>query len=76
MNETYKLLLDDYIHIVLNHNHEINDIYNIIISSKYKMNKCQISNCLLAIRHNRDKTKDTNYDDDDKLVIFYRDVIY
>eukprot|EP01084_Bolivina_argentea_P109258 195269_1 len=66
----YKLLLDDFIHIVTKHNNEIED---------FKMPKCNFVDCDLLDRHNR---TDRNYTHDqtfnstqDKNVIFYIDLM-
>ena len=50
MNNVYKNVLDDYIHFVNKHGHQIEDIHNDFVNDK-GFNKCQIANCMFTSRH-------------------------
>ena len=78
--ERYVQLLDDYIHIVTQHNDtiQLEEIFEIMLT-EYGMNQCQILNCSLAIRHYRDKSiigtkEDIDYKVDEDF-LFYRDTM-
>ena len=75
-NEKYQTLLDDYIHIITKH-----DAYD--LDEMVECEECDLSQCLLARRHQRDRRKDGTkcdiYDKhknkDDHNVLFYKDVL-
>eukprot|EP01083_Nonionella_stella_P009785 28037_1 len=66
--------------MIVNHNHEIDEIYNIIISMP-NMNQCALSNCAMAIRHHRDRAKENKNieskesDHSDDIVMFWRETL-
>eukprot|EP01084_Bolivina_argentea_P236257 397297_1 len=78
VNEKYKLLLEDYIHITDKHNNDLDNIYKLMIE-KYNFNKCNINNCVLIFRHNRNRnynkneTKSDTFSDENEL--FYIDLL-
>ena len=53
-NETYPQLLDDYIHIMINHQHDIEQVLKSNIDLCL-MNECNINNCIGISRHFRDR---------------------
>eukprot|EP01084_Bolivina_argentea_P030354 56270_1 len=52
----YSFLLDDYIHIITVHNSEtdLESIFQLMIK-KYQLQQCNINNCILSLRHHRDR---------------------
>eukprot|EP01084_Bolivina_argentea_P169070 293111_1 len=56
--QTYTDLLNDFVHIITKHPHELDEIYNYVVNDKsIGFNKCNVLNCKLADRHNRDRQK-------------------
>ena len=83
VKEEYVQLLDDFIHIIDKHNDSIQleKIFEIMVE-KYDMEHCQILNCSMAIRHQRDRRKDNQeqmilFDGSrlDSEYVFYRDLM-
>eukprot|EP01083_Nonionella_stella_P063988 166363_1 len=76
LNDRCKAFLDDYVHMILNHSHEIEAIYHIILSMP-NMNECELSNCAFSMRHHRDREKEANDIDArlEKEVTFWRDTM-
>ena len=72
----YKGLLNDFIHIITYHNDtiELEEIQEILLKDS-DTNPCDISNCLMASRYHRDRTKDDIKCDDDEIHMFYRDIM-
>eukprot|EP01084_Bolivina_argentea_P218959 371456_1 len=68
---TYKSLLDDYVHIVTNHNNgtDLNEILNVMNHSE-----CRIINCTSASRHYRDRNM--NIIDNDKSETINKDFTF
>ena len=50
INNVYKNMLNDYIHLVNTHNHQIEDIYNEWVNDK-GFNKRQLRDCIFTSRH-------------------------
>eukprot|EP01084_Bolivina_argentea_P052517 96472_1 len=75
--EEYKTFLDDYIHIITNHNYEIQDVYTFVQSRRNNQNSCELSKCNVAERHQRDKEQHDNEANGsvDATVIFWRDIM-
>eukprot|EP01084_Bolivina_argentea_P049313 90713_1 len=69
-HETYKSLLDDYIHIVVEHNNrnDLDQIYDLLATN------CNIQHCLVCVRHFRNRNND-KYVQQDQELIFYRDIL-
>eukprot|EP01084_Bolivina_argentea_P254241 427390_1 len=72
----YHSLLDDYIHIIMNHNNELENIYTLFVL-EYHMNKCALNSCSPLNRHCRIETYDSDDNSNNKILdkqfIFYRD---
>eukprot|EP01084_Bolivina_argentea_P084461 152734_1 len=58
-------IIDHYIHIVTKHNNDMEDIYNLIIK-QYTFQNCNVDNCILSTRHNRDRQLDEINENDNK----------
>eukprot|EP01084_Bolivina_argentea_P304299 525476_1 len=73
-HETYKSVLDDYIEILERHNNQ-NDLEGIfqLLITQYDLKECNIMNCKLAWRYNRNRENDQI--EKDHEYTFYRDVI-
>eukprot|EP01083_Nonionella_stella_P183460 663099_1 len=71
-NETNTRILDDYIHLVTKHSHQVSDIYD-LISIRTNV-PCNLAKCSSAIRHHRDRDKPTP-NDVDTQVMFWMDVM-
>eukprot|EP01084_Bolivina_argentea_P094371 169649_1 len=78
VNETYKLFLEDYIHIIDKHNNHLENIHKIMVE-KYNPNVCNIRTCPLIYRHNRNRNNDKNiaaFDNvSDENTLFYVDLL-
>eukprot|EP01083_Nonionella_stella_P133500 405894_1 len=75
LNGEYKTFLDDYIHMMMRHNHEIDAIHD-IIASMTGMNECALSTCTLASRHHRDREEESKEPNDmAPEVLFWRDTL-
>eukprot|EP01083_Nonionella_stella_P018436 51372_1 len=76
MEVEYKTFLDDYIHMLLKHDHEIEKIHNTIVSMS-NMKPCALSHCALAMRHHRNREKASSYSHEllSKEVMFWREVM-
>ena len=71
--ETYVSLLDDFIHLILNHNLDQDIKY---ISTQLSL--CNVKSCKSSHRHNRNRVKDDetkNNDEIDLEYTFYRDLL-
>eukprot|EP01083_Nonionella_stella_P018435 51370_1 len=71
--DEYTTFLDDNIHMILNHNHEIEHIHKIAISQP-NMNRCELSKCILAMRHHRDRQRGSDLSLS-KEVMFWRETM-
>eukprot|EP01083_Nonionella_stella_P233048 821504_1 len=75
LNGEYKTFLDDYIHMMMRHNHEIDAIHD-IIASMTNINECVLSTCTLASRHHRDRKEESKEPNDmAPEVLFWRDTL-
>eukprot|EP01084_Bolivina_argentea_P088446 159682_1 len=79
-DQSYKHIIDHYIHVITNHGDNINDVYNIIIH-KYKFQQCSVKNCVLCIRHGRNReargprtSVHDGVDDNNAKYIVWRDI--
>eukprot|EP01084_Bolivina_argentea_P247681 414354_1 len=75
----YKTILDDYIHIVSQHNstNDLDEIYH-ILRDNYQFLECDINQCGFSLRHYRNRNTDQqvkNESDEDNNYIFYRDLM-
>ena len=64
----YKLLLDDFIHITQYHNHQINEIMDLMFE-KYDMAKCDYLQCKSLSRH-YDEQESNNTQQEDKFMFY------
>ena len=60
----YQKLLDDYIHFINHHQHQIEDIQNEFLQNK-GFTRCNITNCHYAFRHHHVHQTQTTLNDDD-----------
>ena len=51
INETYPLLLDDYTHLIIQHQHQIYEINQLLLKSS-SFNDCDVNQCPMTFRHN------------------------
>jgi len=79
----HKTLLNDYIHVVMEHNTHIDSIYELISSKKYKdkFKSCDVVKCGWTQRHNRNREQKDETNEDEKKeenidneFLFYRDL--
>eukprot|EP01084_Bolivina_argentea_P084462 152738_1 len=78
-NMTYKLLLNDYVHIVTNHNSDtdLHKIFNLLTASDDYI-ECTIAKCTLSSRHYRDRNVNNinkSKVESNKDFMFYRDIL-
>lgn len=57
--ETYPEILDDHIHIMDHHQHDMDKVLQLIHTDFDLMSKCDIHNCQMIVRHYRDKKSPT-----------------
>eukprot|EP01083_Nonionella_stella_P281281 957080_1 len=57
--ETYKGVLDDFIHLVSHHHNDLDEIYDIV--SNDKSLNCNALECELSLRYNRDRETETDF---------------
>ena len=55
--ETYPELLNDYIHIMDNHQNDMDKVAQVMKTDFDLMNDCMLQNCQMVMRHYRDKNK-------------------
>eukprot|EP01084_Bolivina_argentea_P074984 135993_1 len=75
--ETYKCLLDDYIHLITKHNNDLDQIFT-IMTSEFNINFCNLFSCTSTINHHRNRTKygkNSHQITGNKDFIFYRDIM-
>eukprot|EP01083_Nonionella_stella_P303840 1053224_1 len=73
--ETHQSLLDDFIHIIETHNDELQDIAKLMMA-EHQFRPCNIKNCLLLVRHYRDRNQPNESNDhSDEKFILYRDIL-
>eukprot|EP01084_Bolivina_argentea_P004406 8371_1 len=57
---TYANLLNDFNHLLSKHQHQFEDIHNILNDESYDQNGCNLSQCLLIRRNWRDRSVETD----------------
>eukprot|EP01084_Bolivina_argentea_P250451 419600_1 len=74
----YKVLLDDYIHIVTKHNNtdDLDEIYN-ILTTDYQFSDCNINRCGFSVRHyrNRNIEEEKKQSDEEENSVFYGELM-
>eukprot|EP01083_Nonionella_stella_P111859 328474_1 len=59
-NYTNADLLDDFHHLQFKHSNQFEDIYDVLTKQIYSASSCELSDCLLMIRNQRDRAKITH----------------
>eukprot|EP01084_Bolivina_argentea_P265350 449753_1 len=71
--ETYINLIDDYCHVIKEHENDLKSIIN-MLRNKYGFKKCKVSQCNKVRRHYTRNTTETEREMQDKQYMFYSEI--
>ncbi len=72
-NETYPNILNEYIHFILCHSHQIEGINKLILHNN-NLEHCNITKCDVFDRHYRNNSRRINNKSNDEMFSFYSDL--